>query len=298
MPLPVDPLSGAPVIIAGSRQCRPNRPSTDCPFCVGGLEAPEPYRVKAFVNRWPSIGDGRCEVVLFSPDHDARLATMPLDDVAAVVELWAARTAELGARDDVAYVLVFENHGAEVGATIPHPHGQIFAFGEVPPVPAGELARASESCALCAGPATGLEVASHGTGADRWRAWVPEASPHPFGMLLAPDEHVGSLPDLSPSSRVALASLLSDALGRVDAHFGRPSPYMLWLHQRPSDGDAWPQAHLHAEVVPLWRAPGVPRFVAAGELGSGVFINPVSPLDAAAALRAATPPIHEEGSHA
>lgn len=287
MDLQIDPLSGASVIIAGRRQERPNLPTTRCPFCVGGIEAPEPYETKAFVNRWPSIGDGRSEVVLFSPDHDASLSTMGAEAVTAVVDLWASRTAALGARDDVSYVLVFENHGAEVGATISHPHGQIFAFGDIPPVPAQELALAEHGCSLCDGPPPDQVVATSGSGEAVWRAWVPVASPHPYGLVLAPVAHHATLPELDRTGRATLARLLSDVMARLDRHFAASTPYMLWFHQRPCDGQPWPQAHLHAEIVPLWRAPGVPRYVASGELGSGVFINPIEPGAAAAALREA-----------
>src|SRR5688500_1025465 len=122
----VDPLTGASVVVAGERQARPNRPTDDCPFCPGGLEAPEDYRVRAFVNRWPSFPADRCEIVLYTPAHDATFASLGVADATAVVDLWAGRSAALGSRADVEYVLVFENRGEEVGATIPHPHGQIY----------------------------------------------------------------------------------------------------------------------------------------------------------------------------
>ena len=101
-----------------SIQDRPDRTEATCPFCVGGLEAPEPYRVRAFPNRWPSLPDDRCEVVLYSPEHDATFWSMPLDQATAVVDLWAERTAALGARPDISYVLIGENRSPVVGATI------------------------------------------------------------------------------------------------------------------------------------------------------------------------------------
>ncbi|HRA34674.1 MAG TPA: hypothetical protein PK748_07090, partial [Acidimicrobiales bacterium] len=85
--LRTDPLTGVQVQVTGSRQKRPNLPTTGpagCPFCVGGTESPEPYRVRAFRNRWPSFPDDRCEVVLYSPDHDSRLSTMAPDQVREV----------------------------------------------------------------------------------------------------------------------------------------------------------------------------------------------------------------------
>ncbi|HET8931565.1 MAG TPA: galactose-1-phosphate uridylyltransferase [Acidimicrobiales bacterium] len=285
-----DPLSGQRVIVAPDRQGRPNLPDEGCPFCVGGREAAEPYDVRWFTNRWPSLGDGRAEVVLFSPDHAASLGGLPTEQIVRVVELWSERTAELGARDDVDYVLIFENRGEEIGATIRHPHGQIYAFGEVPPVPATELARAGErgSCALCDelkppdSPGARL-VASAGN----WRAWVPAASAHPYGIVVAPTAHVGALPELTGQDRHDFAIILGEVLSGLDHLFDEETPYMSWIHQRPTDGSAWPWAHLHVEVAPFRRAMGVNRYVAGAELGSGIMINSVAASDAAAHLRAA-----------
>jgi UDPglucose--hexose-1-phosphate uridylyltransferase len=275
-----DPLTGAVVAVNAERQARPNRPGDDCPFCVGGLEAPEPYDVRAFVNRWPSFPDGACEVVLYTPDHDATFWSLGVDGALAVVDLWASRTAELGARDDVGYVLVFENRGAEVGATIAHPHGQIYSYANLPPTPRAELS--SHACSLCA-EAPGDRLVSEANG---WRAWVPHASVYPYGLVIAPSAHEPDLPSLTAESRRALATVLVDVLHRLDALWDRPMPYMLWFHQRPFDDRDWPNAHVHVEIAVPQRAPGVLRFIAAGELGSGLYVNPVVPEAAAAELRA------------
>jgi UDPglucose--hexose-1-phosphate uridylyltransferase len=287
-PLVIDPLTGTPVIVTAHRQDRPERSPADdaarrpgCPFCPGGLEAPEPYEVRWFVNRWPALADGRSQVLLYSPDHDATLWSLGVVGARRVVDLWKERTEALGARPDVAYVLLFENRGAAVGATITHPHGQVYAFAEVPPVPAQELA--APHCALCAEDPGDRQVAVAGG----WRAWVPAASGWPFGMVLAPRAHRPDLPALHESERDDLAAILVDVLARLDRLFGAPMPYMLWVHQRPTDGDDWPVAHVHVEIAPLWRSPGTPRFVASGELGSGVLFNPVAPADAARRLREA-----------
>ena len=284
----IDPLTGEASVIVARRQARPNlgegvhtASAVTCPFCPGGVEAPEDYDVKAFTNRWPSISDGRCEVVLYTSDHDASFASLGVDGARKVVDLWAERTAALGGRDDVAYVLVFENRGPEVGATIPHPHGQIYAFPEVPPAPRRELEEAG--CALC-GVDPGPRLV-HAVGG--WRSWVPDAATWPSALVVAPDAHEPDLPSLGDAGRTGLAEVLVDALGRLDRLFDAPMPYMLWFHQRPTDGGHWPTAHLHVHVAPLYRSPGTQRYVAAGELGSGMFFNPVDPVDAAAALRAA-----------
>src|SRR5262245_43299252 len=189
----VDPVLDTVVHVVSARQDRPNLPSAGCPFCAGGLEAPDAYDVRWFPNRWPAMDHGRCEVVLYTPVHDASFSSLGVTGAGKVVDLWAERTAELGARDDVAYVLVFENRGQEVGATIAHPHGQIYAYDHVPDAPLTELRRADGgACALCAPVDEALVV----TEASGWRAWVPYASAYPYSLLLAPDVHRPDLPSL------------------------------------------------------------------------------------------------------
>jgi UDPglucose--hexose-1-phosphate uridylyltransferase len=274
----VDPLSGAVTFVVESRQARPNLPDDVCPFCPGGVEAPEPYEVRAFPNRWPAMPDGRCEVVLYTPRHDATFWELGVEGAHRVVELWAERSAAPGERDDIAYVLVFENRGPEVGATITHPHGQIYAFDFVPELPLRELRRSGP----VSEPGDRLVATAGG-----WRAWVPEAPTFPYVLLLMPDDAVPDLPSLSSAGRRAMAELLVDVLERLDRLFEAQTPYMLWIHQRPFDGGDWPEARLHVEIVTPWRAPGVARYVAAGELGSGVYFNHVVPEEAARALREA-----------
>jgi UDPglucose--hexose-1-phosphate uridylyltransferase len=297
--LRLDALTGEWVTIVGARQDRPHLPDDSCPFCVGGLEAPEPYTVRAFPNRWPPLTDGpagagggdadrapargAAEIVLYTPEHDASFASLGVDGVRRVVDLWAERTAALLARPDVAYVLVLENRGREVGATIDHPHGQIYGFPFVPPVPAREAARSAEhGCVIC------TEVTRERSDAarvvvdgDGWLGWVPFASSWPYGVLLAPVEHGPGLPALSDEGRTGLAHALVDVLGGYDRLFDRPVPYMLWVHQQPDR----PDAHLHVHLAPMWRAASVARHVAAAELGSGTLFNPVVPEHAAARLR-------------
>lgn len=287
-----DTLTGEWVGIAGSRQGRPNLPAGQCPFCVGGLEAPEPYDVKAFPNRWPMYAPGEpvaldpdvgrgpargaSEVVLYSPDHDATLATMSVASVRRVVDLWAERTEELLARPEIEYVLVFENRGAEAGATIAHPHGQIYAFPFVPPVPRREAEQAAAGCPLCAQLVEERNGSRLVAARDGWLAYVPYASAWPYGSLIVPDEHLPGLPELDETGRDRLAAMLGDVLGRYDRRFERPFPYMLWIH---------PGVHLHVHVAPPLRARETMRWVAAGEVGSGTLTNPIEPDQAAEELR-------------
>jgi UDPglucose--hexose-1-phosphate uridylyltransferase len=305
-----DALTGEWVNIVGRRQSRPNLPSDGCPFCVGGLEAPDPYDVRWFANRWPAFAPGApldpgvdattagvirpavgaCEVVLFSPEHDQSLAGLAREQVRKVIDLWADRTEALLARPEIEYVLVFENRGREVGATIDHPHGQIYGYPFVPPAPASELhGTDADDCAVC------REIEREISAKERvvaesgdWVAWVPFASGYAYGLRIAPRTHVGSLPALDGAVRDDLAAILIDALGRYDRlwpapHAGYRFPYLLWFHQAPAHGgDGW---HVHAHIAPPLRARDVLRYVASGELGSGTLSNPVVPEDAARALR-------------
>lgn len=272
--------TGFPTYVVGSRQARPNLPENGCPFCPGGLESPDSYDVRWFPNRWPSMPDGRCEIVLYTPRHDASFWSLGPEGALKIVDLWAERSAALGARPDVAYVLVFENRGADVGATIRHPHGQIYAFDFVPELPLRELRRGTVF------DEPGDRVVSTAPG---WCAWVPEAPVFPYALALAPDRDVPDLPSLDGAGRRGLALLLVDVLERLDRLFDAETPYMLWIHQRPFDARDWPGARLHVEIVSPWRAPAVTRYIAAGELGSGVYFNPIAPEEAAQSLREALP---------
>ena len=208
----IDPVLGTAVHVVGTRQKRPNLPSSGCPFCVGGIEAPDPYDVRWFRNRWPAMDGDRCEVVLYTSDHDATFTSLGIDGARRVIDLWANRTTDLGARPDVDYVLVFENRGPEVGATIAHPHGQIYAYPSVPPEPLRELV-------------DGVLDVEHlppelivSTAGD-WTAWVPAAAVWPYELRLAAGEGVGSLTD-DACDRDGLAELLIDVLARLDQDLG------------------------------------------------------------------------------
>jgi UDPglucose--hexose-1-phosphate uridylyltransferase len=275
----VDPYLGNVVHVVGSRQARPNQPdnthTVECPFCPGGLEAPEPYDVRWFPNRWPAMPDARCEVVLYSPRHDASMATLGRMGIAKVIDLWAARSAALGNRPDIAYVLVFENRGASVGATIAHPHGQIYAYDHVPSRPArlfgnGWRPDSDESRLVSAN--------------DGWTCVVPFASEYPIALSIAPRRRIGDLTSLDATDRGLLAELLATVFEGLDALFAEPLPYMMWINQRPFDGsfdDAW----MSIDIVSPWRSAGLARYIAAAEVGAGEFFNPVVPEDIATRLR-------------
>lgn len=280
----VDPVLGTVVHVVGARQARPNLPSAGCPFCVGGLEAPVDYDVRWFPNRWPAMEGDRCEVVLYTPTHDASFSSLESNEARNVVDLWAERTADLGARDDVDYVLVFENRGQEVGATIAHPHGQIYAYDHVPSRQSRRLAGRWAPFGWPDDPTLDERTVVE---KDGWRAWVPFAPTFPVAMQIAPLERIHDLPSMSAGDRDSLATMLIDVLARLDRLYQLPMPYMMWLNQRPTVVDGYDDAWFNVEIVSSWRDANVQRFIAAAEVASEEYFNPVVPEEVAQRLRSA-----------
>jgi UDPglucose--hexose-1-phosphate uridylyltransferase len=271
----IDKTTNTVVHIVESRQARPNLPAEDCPFCVGGLEAPQDYDVRWFTNRWPAMPGDRCEVVLYASKHDASLASIGVSGVRKVIDLWAERTQALGARKDVASVLIFENRGREVGATIDHPHGQIYAFDHVPTRSRQRLENKWEPDPS----PERLVVELNG-----WAAYVPFAPVFSLSIEIAPLQRIANLATASPQDRDTMATLLVDVLGRIDELHGTPVPYMMWVNQQPTNQE-FANAWMNIEIVSPWRAPNVARYIAAAEVGSGEYFNPVIPEELSRSLR-------------
>lgn len=274
----VDGVSGRTVVVSDRRGQRPNRADGECPLCPGGLESPQrPVAPYAFTNRWPALGPGRCELVAYSGDHQADLGTLSEVEIHAVVDLWASRTAALASMPEVERVLVFENRGAEAGATVTHPHSQVFAFpsGAVPVDPAAPVASGA-GCPLCVPADAGRLVESAGG----WTTQVPAAPLSPYAVRLSPDRHAGTLADLTAAERQALAWALRRAVVRMDNLFSLPMPYQLWIGQAPG-------AHLRVDIAGLRRSATALRVLGAAEMATGLFFSPIAPESAATALRAA-----------
>jgi len=272
----LDPHSGARVHIVAARQNRPNLPSSECPFCVGGLESPEPYDVKSFANRWPALETGACEVVLYSSQHDATFASLGSSGIRNVIDLWAERTTQLQQQNDVDYVLIFENRGAEVGATISHPHGQIYAFDHVPRRQHSILQSQWKPDPQ---PADRLVI-----NGDHFVAYAQYAAIHPVSLVVAPHQQVSLLSQLGDELRDELASILHKSFVALDQLFDAPLPYMMWITQAPAKTQ-YENAWLNIEIVSPWRAKGVQRYIAAAEVSTEEYFNPVDPADIAQRLR-------------
>jgi UDPglucose--hexose-1-phosphate uridylyltransferase len=216
---------------------------------------------------------GICRVVCFSPRHDLTLGQMPAEAIRAVVDTWVDQYVELSSLDWVRHVQVFENRGAMMGASNPHPHGQIWANERLPNEPAKELAQQraradSGGCLLCDYLDVELDDGERiVTGNEHFTALVPFWAVWPFETLVLPRAHAGALPDLDPDQRDGLADILRRLTRRYDRLFGVTFPYSMGLHQQPTDADAHPEWHLHAHFYPpLLRSATVRKFMVGYEL--------------------------------
>jgi UDPglucose--hexose-1-phosphate uridylyltransferase len=295
--------------IAPARNARPLDPGGEpveaCPFCPGGREVPFAYEAAVFDNRFPSfrpapppaaalggsVGPalGRCEVVLYTHRHESSFGSLSPAELARVLAIWIDRSRELWSDPAHAYVCVFENRGAEVGATIAHPHGQVYALDHVPPLPAAKAAahrRHREqhgSCLSCDATSTDGRSDRVVSENESFVVAVPFAARWPFEVAVRARRHgLERLADLEPGEHRDLALALRDVVRRYDALFDFPLPYMLVAQEAPAGAPDW---HLAFELYPVHRAPGATKIRASVETGLGLFLNDVVPEDAAGRLR-------------
>jgi len=310
------PLRGEWVAYAGHRQTRtflppaeynPLAPTVD-PAMPTELPAGH-YDVAVFENRFPTLAPGahdpptsivdtlpargQCEVVVYTQDPKAALATLPLWNVEMLVDVWAHRYVELGASRDVQYVFPFENRGVEVGVTLFHPHGQIYAYPFVPPLAARELTLQREHLERHGGNLLEEHVRRELDDGTRIltktalvTAFVPVCARYAYEIWVAPVRPAPSFAALVPEERRDFARALKTVLLMLDGLWSRPMPYIMAFHQAPTDGREHPEAHLHAEIYPAYRMPGRLKYLAGSETGAGAFTADTLPEEKAAELRA------------
>lgn len=297
------------VAYAGDRNNRTFLPTSFCPLCPSGRGGPseiplDNFEVVVFENRFPALGPdpegGRpvrpagpgCEVIVYTAEHDLTMAGLSLERMRLLVDVWADRYAALGRRADVAYVYIFENKGEQMGVTLHHPHGQVYALPFVPPVAMAEL-RASERhlvdqgrclhCSQIEVEASGARVVLDEGG---MLAFVPYAARWPYEVHLYPRRHVSSVVALDDAERSSLAGALLRVTRAYDRHFGFSVPYVMAVHQAPTDRER-PEAHLHFEFYPPHRRPDRLKYLAGVEVGMGTFVNDTWPEETAPRLRQA-----------
>jgi UDPglucose--hexose-1-phosphate uridylyltransferase len=235
---------------------------------------------------------GICRVVCFSPRHDLTLAKMSPAELRAVVDAWTEQYCSLGSEEEINSVLIFENRGAMMGASNPHPHGQIWANATQPNEPAKEQAsflayqREHSSCLLCEYLKLEKEKSKRMVCENKeFAAIVPFWAVWPFETIVLSKRHVGSLEQLTASGRDGLADILHDVTTRYDQLFQTSFPYSMGFHQRPTDGEAHAEWHFHAHFYPpLLRSATIRKFMVGYEL-LGSPQRDITPEEAAGRLR-------------
>ncbi len=307
-----NPISDEWVMVSAGRQKRPDIPKNMCPLCPDGVENLGDYDLVSFENRYPALkkepppvespnpdifiktpSKGVCEVVVYTKEHNSSLSKMPLGQIEKLVEMWVDRTKELSSYNFIKYIYIFENRGQEVGATLPHPHGQIYAFPFIPKRIDAKINgmkkyfEEEEACPICKVIEEELRYNERIVFEnEHFLAIVPFYARFPYEMHIYPKRHVDMIIYLSNREKKALAEILKIVTMKYDRLFDMEFPYMMMFFQAPvNEEDLSYLFHFHIEFNPPRRAKDKIKWMASVETGTWTFINPVLPEEAAKRLR-------------
>ncbi len=316
-----DALTDTWIAVSPSRNTRPAESAAEsatgraaCPLCPGGPEVPFAYDAAVFENHFPTfVADpppvtadpliapslGRCEVVLYTGRHEGSLATLRPDELAGVMAIWVDRTAELWSDPRHAFVMAFENRGAAVGATLAHPHGQIYAFDRVPPLIAQRVAALDRHrhdtgrCLTCDVIARDLSQPDRVIEqCEGFVVAVPFAPRWPYEVHIRSRRHgAGRLSDLDEKELIALSAALRAMAERYQRVLGSGSSSMMMMLEAPAEAPDW---HLSFELLPPNRSRHATKIRASVETAAGTFINDTIPEEIAGELRATDVPPRSE----
>ena len=310
-----NPLTKDWVMIASHRQNRPQMPKDWCPFCPGSGKVPdEGYTVLKYDNDFPALSQnppepddvqndffkvkpsyGKCEVILYSPDHTTTMSELDTPHIRKIVDLWSERFCEIKKDENIKYVFIFENRGEVVGVTMPHPHGQIYGYSFIPKKLELELSSSKEhlektgKCLFC--DMLENEIAFKKRIVienDDFVTFLPFFSEYPYGVYIMSKRHFGNLEEMTDKEKDSLADILKKTVGALDNLFGYTFPYMMCMHQSPVNSeDASEYYHFHIEFFPPMRAADKQKFNASSETGAWAHCNPTAPEEKAEELRIA-----------
>lgn len=302
------------IMVASSRQGRPQMPKDWCPFCPGSGKVPDDYEVYEYDNDFPALTQnppepdnvatdffkvrpsyGKCEVILYSPGHTVTLPELPVEHIRKLVDLWVERYDALRKDPNIKYVFIFENRGEAVGVTMPHPHGQIYGYSFMPKKIQLELESSKEyhdkhgGCIFCdmlkEEQKVGKRIIFEN---DYFTCFLPFFTEYPYGVYIMSKRHIGSIDELDDEGRNALAKTLKETAGMLDSLFGFKFPYMMCMHNAPvNSGDTSDYYHFHIEFFPPMRSADKIKFNASSETGAWAYCNPTCPEEKAEELRAA-----------
>jgi len=311
-----NPLTKDWVMIASHRQNRPQMPKDWCPFCPNpdNDKIKEPYEVLKYDNDFPALsqnppvpddvatgvyktmpGYGKCEVILYSPEHTTTLPELEVSHIKKLVDLWQNRFVELSKDEKIKYVFIFENRGEVVGVTMPHPHGQIYGYSYIPKKIELELDSSKEhfdktgNCLIC--DMLKEEIAFKQRVIienEHFITFLPFYSEYPYGVYIAAKKHMQNLSQFTDEEKASLADILKKTVGMLDSLFDYKFPYMMCMHQDPVNSeDCSDYYHFHIEFFPPMRSKDKQKFNASSETGVWAHCNTTAPEVVSDELRAA-----------
>lgn len=302
------------VMIASHRQNRPQMPKDWCPFCPGSGKVPDQFDVYEYDNDFPALSQnppepddvatdffkvkpayGKCEVILYSPEHTVTLPELSVDHISKLVDLWIERFNAIKADDKIKYVFIFENRGEAVGVTMPHPHGQIYGYSVVPKKLQLEVNSAKKylsengKCIFC-------DMLEKETEAEKriifktehFTVFLPFFCEYPYGVYIMANRHISNIAEFTDEEKRDFAKVMKEATGMLDSLFGFKFPYMMCMHNAPVNGeDPSEYFHFHVEFFPPMRSADKIKFNASSETGAWAHCNPTAPEAKAEELREA-----------
>jgi UDPglucose--hexose-1-phosphate uridylyltransferase len=302
------------IMIASHRQGRPQMPENWCPFCPGSGKVPKNYDVFEYDNDFPALSQqpplpddvandffktlpayGKCEVILYSPEHTVTLPELPVSHIRKLVDLWVERFVAIKQDEKIKYIFIFENRGDLVGVTMPHPHGQIYGYSVMPKKLQLELEACKEHfdssghCLIC-------DIIKEEKAFEKriifenkhFICYLPFYCEYPYGVYIAAKSHKGTIDEFNDEEKTALASILKETSGMLDALFDYKFPYMMCMHNAPVNvEDTSEYYHFHIEFFPPMRSADKQKFNASSETGAWAHCNPTCPEEKAQELRQA-----------
>ncbi|MCY3413972.1 MAG: hypothetical protein INQ03_20180 [Candidatus Heimdallarchaeota archaeon] len=279
-----NPLSVEHVIIAPHRKKRPFQEKVVCPFCIGAPEVPEEINHPiSLPNKFPTLSmdyphaKGICEVILYSSNHDIPLSQRSELFVQEVIKHWIKRSKEISSIQEIEYIFIFENYGKDIGVSLEHPHGQLYAFPILPRVIRDKLDAIQENCPFC------NDSLSHKIEeGEYFVVSVPNYSKWPFELNIYPQKHIGKLMELGEDQIRELSILLKKSLQILDNRYDHKVPYILSVFQAPVHQDGF---HLHIELISPQINNDRLKYRAGIETSLGIFINSLEPEQVATEIR-------------
>lgn len=298
-----NPLLKTWTMVASNRQQRPNMPKDWCPFCPGSGRVPDNYDVYKYDNDFPALTQipgqpdvegndlykvaqnyGKCEVILYSPEHTKTLPELEVSHIYKLVNLWTERFDELSKDEKIKYIFEFENRGEEVGVTMPHPHGQIYGYSFVPLKVKVELDSCKEyylehnECMICRMNKEEKDFEKRIIYENEsFIAYIPFFTDYPYGVFIVSKSHKGNFTEFTDKEKWDLADILKKVTGSFDTLFDRLFPYMMCIHQTPVNCEEYKDSkdyyHFHIEFYPPLRDANRIKYYASSEMGAWAACN-------------------------